>query len=314
MAPLTGKVVVITGSTRGFGRVLAEQVADRGARVVVSGPWPEEAEKQAAALRERGIEALAAPGDVTDQAQVEALADAAVAAYGRIDIWVNNAAAATPVGRAFDIDPAEFRRAVSVNVLGTYYGARAAGIRMLAGSGGVIVNMLGRGDNTGPTPYTSPYGATKAWVRGFTRTLQKEYEKTSVRVVGFNPGMMLTDMLLNPHVVGDEGERAMKPFAVVTRIFADPPEVAAAELVAVLERDRPPRAVNRLGPAGATRHLARTAVRAITRRGAAIPALKVERLAVHGTTGAGSSILGDKGVDPAITGEPPEEQPALPAQ
>ena len=69
---------------------------------------------------------MVAPGDVTDPAQVEGLAAAAVEAFGRLDIWVNNAAAATPVGRSFDLDPAEFERSIAVNVLGTYYGSRAA--------------------------------------------------------------------------------------------------------------------------------------------------------------------------------------------
>ena len=263
MTSLAGRVVVVTGCTRGFGRVLVEEVAARGARVVVSGPWPQEAQQFADELRARGVEAVAAPGDVTDPDQVEALADAALAAYGRIDVWVNNAAAATSVGRAFDLEPAEFRRAVSVNVLGTYYGARAAGTRMLAGAGGVIVNLLGRGDNTGPTPYTSPYGATKAWVRGFTRTLQKEYADTAVRVVGFNPGMMLTEKLLDARAVGAAGERMMKPFAKVQEVFADPPEVAAGRLLDVLEKDRLPKKVNLLGPAGAGKHAARYAVRKV---------------------------------------------------
>lgn len=264
MSPLAGRVVVITGCTRGFGRVLAGLVAERGGRVVVSGPWTDEAEEQAAELRERGAAAVATTCDVTDAAQVEALADLAVATYGRIDVWVNNAAASNPVGRAFDLDPAEFRRALEVNALGTFHGTRAAMTRM-AGAGGLVVNILGRGDNAGPTPFTTAYGATKAWVAGFTSSVRKEYADSGVHVVGFNPGMMLTEKLTGARAVGEAGERMMKPFAKVQEVFADPPEVAARRLVAVLEKDRPPKQVNLLGPVGASRHAARYAVRRVRR-------------------------------------------------
>jgi NAD(P)-dependent dehydrogenase (short-subunit alcohol dehydrogenase family) len=246
---------------------------------VVSSPWLEESEQFAAELRERGAEAVAAPGDVTDAAQVEGLAAAAVEAFGRLDIWVNNAAASTPVGRSFDLDPAEFERSIAVNVLGTYYGSRAAMARMLAqGGSGVLVNLLGRGDDVRATPHTSPYGASKAWARSFTRSLQAEYRDTGIRIVGFNPGMMLTDMLMAPRVVGEEGERAMGPYPTITRIFGEPPEVAAAALVDALDRPSPPKSLRLLGPAGIAKHVAGAAGRAVTGRLPKPPAIQVERL------------------------------------
>lgn len=262
MGSLSGKVVVVTGCTRGFGRVLVEVLAGRGARLVISGPWSDEAEEQAADLRARGIDAVATGCDVTDAVEVEALADLAVATWGRVDVWVNNAAASNPVGRAFDLEPGEFRRAIEVNALGTYHGTRAAVTRM-AGTGGVVVNILGRGDNAGATPYTTAYGATKAWVAGFTASVRKEYADAGVHLVGFNPGMMLTEKLTGAHAVGEAGERMMKPFAKVQEVFADPPEVAAERLVAVLEKDRPPAKVNLLGPVGAGRHAVRYAGRKV---------------------------------------------------
>jgi len=276
---LSGSSVVVTGCTRGFGRVLVGRLADRGARAVVSSPWPEESEQFAAELRERGAEAVVASGDVTDPAQVEGLAEAAVEAFGRLDIWVNNAAAATPVGRSFDLDPAEFERSIAVNVLGTYYGSRAAVTRMLAqGGSGVLVNLLGRGDDVRATPHTSPYGASKAWTRSFTRSLQVEYRDTGIRIVGFNPGMMLTDMLLAPRVIGEEGERAMRPYPTITRIFGEPPDVAAAALVDALDRPSPPKSLRLLGPAGIAKHVAGAAGRAVTGRLPEPPAIRAERL------------------------------------
>jgi NAD(P)-dependent dehydrogenase (short-subunit alcohol dehydrogenase family) len=275
---LTGRSVVVTGCTRGFGRVLVETLADRGARVVVSGPWPDESEQVATELRAGGGHAVAAPGDVTDPDQVVGLARTAVERFGALDIWINNAALATPVGRAFDLDPSWFERSVAVNVLGTFHGARAAADVMLPAGRGVIVNLLGRGDDVRPTPHTSPYGASKAWARSFTRSLQKEYDGTGVHVMGFNPGMMLTDMLLAPQVVGAEGEAAMRPYGTITRIFGDPPEVAAAALVRALERPTPPASLRLLGPAGIARHVARAAGRGITRRPSTAPAPRPQRI------------------------------------
>ena len=275
---LTGRSVVVTGCTQGFGRVLVDHLVARGARVVVSGPQVAQADEVAALLRSQGAQAVAAPGDVTDPQQVEGLARTAVESFGSLDVWVNNAALATPVGRAFDLDPSWFERSVAVNVLGTFHGTRAAAAVMVPAGHGVIVNMLGRGDNARATPHTSPYGASKAWSRSFTRSLQKEYAGTGVQVIGFNPGMMLTDMLLAPQVVGDEGEAAMRPYATITRLFGDPPEVAADALVRALERQTPPSSLRLLGPAGLARHAARAAGRTITRRSTPAPAPEPHRI------------------------------------
>ncbi len=275
---LTGQVAVVTGCTRGFGRVLVTMLADHGARVVVSGPWLSESEELAGELRGRGAAAVAAPGDVTDPAQVAGLADVAIERFGRLDVWVNNAALATPVGRSFDLDPSWFERSLQVNVLGTLHGSRVAAAAMLPRGGGVIVNLLGRGDDARPTPHTSPYGASKAWVRSFTRSLQREYRDSGLVVMGFNPGMMLTDMLLEPQVVGDAGAAAMKPYGVVTRIFGDPPDVAAAALVRALSRPSPPSSLRLLGTGGMARHVARAAGRAVSRSGPDVPAPSPRRI------------------------------------
>ena len=275
---LTGRTAVVTGCTRGFGRVLVSMLADRGVRVVVSGPWAEESDQLAADLRAGGASAVAAPGDVAEPDEVAALADVAIREFGGLDLWVNNAALATPVGRAFDLDASWFERSTRINVLGTYHGARAAAAAMIPRGGGVIVNMLGRGDDVRPTPLTSPYGASKAWVRSFTRSLQREYRDSGLTVIGFNPGMMLTDMLLVPQVVGEEGEAAMRPYGAVTRIFGDPPEVAAAALVRALERPRPPSSLRLLGPVGVATHAARAAGRAVTRSTSAVPTPRPQRI------------------------------------
>jgi hypothetical protein len=90
--------------------------------------------------------------------------------------------------------------------------------------------------------------------------------------------MMLTDMLMAPRVVGEGGEQAMRAYPTITRIFGEPPEVAAAALVAALERPDPPKSLRLLGPAGIAKHVAGAAGRAVTGRLPEAPEFRIERL------------------------------------
>ena len=162
-----------------------------GARVVVSGPVLGR-ERGAAPPNScaAGHDAVWSRGDVTVADDVRALARTAVDAFGEIDVWINNAAYETPsMARVLDFDR---RRSGSappqVNVLGTGRCTLAALERMLAQGHGTIVNVTGRGDDVRPTKFSAPYGASKAWMRAFTRTLRSEYAGSGVNLVGVQPG------------------------------------------------------------------------------------------------------------------------------
>jgi NAD(P)-dependent dehydrogenase (short-subunit alcohol dehydrogenase family) len=231
---LDGEVVVVTGCTRGFGRVLVSDLARAGARVVVSSPFKDENEELVEEFTRAGLVAIAAPGDVTDRDQMRALAAAAADEFGRLDVWVNNAAYETPgMSKSLDFGDEIFDAVNSVNVVGTYNGTMAALRVMLEQGDGTIINVTGRGDDLRPAMYTNPYGASKAWIRSFTRTLRNEYGKQGVNIVGFNPGVMNTERMdrAEAEQLHEIDPRLEKIYPVVMRVLGDPPQVASARLV-----------------------------------------------------------------------------------
>lgn len=231
MNSLKNKIVVITGATRGFGYAIAEAMLKAGATVVISGRKPEALEKALNGLQAWGP-VSGEICDVREEAQAYALARAAVARHSRMDIWVNNAGYSAAAGMVLDMDPAEALDMFKVNALGTLYGARAA----VEHGAKVLVNLYGAGSNGKASSPTGLYAASKAWVTSFTRTLAKEMAATGLQILAFNPGMMLTDMLTRPVVVGERGREMMKHYGFVLRFLARSPQQSAQELVQVLSR------------------------------------------------------------------------------
>jgi NAD(P)-dependent dehydrogenase (short-subunit alcohol dehydrogenase family) len=160
---------------------------------------------------------------------VEALAEHAVAAFGRIDIWVNNAGEAGPNGPTMATAPAAFEQVVNTNILGTYYGSHAAMRRFLDQGSGKLINLLGRGWK-GPVPWQNAYSASKAWVRSFTLALAAETKGSDVGVFAFNPGMVLTELLTDVEVI-EGSEAQLQRFPTIVRMWAKPPAVPAAKAV-----------------------------------------------------------------------------------
>ncbi len=237
---LQNKVVVITGSTRGFGRALARALLARGATVVVSGRQQETVNATVAQLAPHGTVAGIAC-DVSIAAQVHALTTATLTRFGRIDIWVNNAGITAPPGGVLDFPPATAEHIWRVNALGTLHGTQAAvAVMKHQPEGGTIVNLYGRGSDGRPGSPTGLYAASKAWITSFTRTLAQEYRHLPIRFIGFSPGMMTTDMLQVHEVVGEQAAARLRNLPRVLAALATPPEVPAEALVRLLERNHKP--------------------------------------------------------------------------
>jgi NAD(P)-dependent dehydrogenase (short-subunit alcohol dehydrogenase family) len=233
------KVVVITGSTSGFGRAIAEAMLRAGATVVVSGRSKAPLQKAVQALRPLGT-VVGFLCDVRREHQVYALARQAVRKFGRIDIWINNAGFSASAGRIIDTPPAQVIDMFHANDMGTLHGTRAALHYMLPRKAGTLVNIYGAGSFLRPASPTALYGATKAWVASFTRSLSKELAGSGLQLVGFSPGMLLTDMLSSPTVLGDPGREMMKNYAFVLRLLASSPQKAAERLVRSLASNHRP--------------------------------------------------------------------------
>ncbi len=193
---LNGKVVIVTGSTRGIGRSIASACIAQGAKVFVSSRRGEAVEGTLAELTAEGADVAGCTCDVADAKQVEALREAALARFGAIDAWVNNAGISQGYRPLDELGYDELGEIVRINLLGHMNGARAI-LPHFREHGGVLMNMAGRGYKGEATPHTAAYAATKAAVASLTRSLAAESEGSKATVVGFVPGMVATDFYVD---------------------------------------------------------------------------------------------------------------------
>lgn len=210
--------VVITGSTRGLGWGLAEELLARDCAVVICGRSQESVAAVVAELGERfgASRVHGQAGDVTSLTQVEALWEGAAARFGGVDIWVNNAGISHAMQPLWELPPDEVEGVWRVNVLGTYYGCRVAMAGMLAQGQGWIYNVEGFG-STGRLRWgLGAYGTSKAAVAYFTRALAAEAQETPVRVASLSPGMVMTDLVLGELAKDPERlERSRRIFNII---------------------------------------------------------------------------------------------------
>ncbi len=283
MGVLDGKVAVITGSSHGLGLAIAEAYAREGAAVVLAARSIDSLNKAIDNLKRQGAQASGLPTDVGDLQQVVALADHAVQSFGRIDIWVNNAGIGGVYGPTASIDPSLFERVIRTNIFGGYYGSLVALQHFLAqGTGGKLINMLGRGDRY-PVKYQSAYASSKTWVRSFTLALAKEYAGTGIGIYALNPGLMNTELLHKVETVKGY-EKKLKPLSAVIRLWAEPLSVPAEKAVWLASSATDKKTgldIQVLGTTGLVKGLLRELRRIITRRPAPDTSLDITSIAPY---------------------------------
>jgi NAD(P)-dependent dehydrogenase (short-subunit alcohol dehydrogenase family) len=180
MDDLRGKVAVVTGGAGGIGRALVDRFAAEGMRLVVADVEEAVLEKTVAALREQGAEAVGVPTDVSSFESVEALAEAAYAAYGAVHVLCNNAGVGPPGGLVWESTPNDWRWTFGVNVFGVAHGIQAFVPRMLAsGEEGIVINTSSPDGPIAPMPQASVYAATKCAVTCVTECLAAQLEAES---------------------------------------------------------------------------------------------------------------------------------------
>ena len=226
---LIGKVIVITGSTRGLGLAIAQACSAAGAAVVVSSRRADAVTATVDAIRAAGGQAAGAACDVGDLAQVVALRELALASFGGLDVWVNNAGISGVYGPTLDVPVSAFENVLRTNMLGTYYGSIVALQHFVDQGQGKLINMLGAGDR-GVRPLQNAYGTSKVWVGSFTKTLAKEYRTSGAEIIAYNPGLVITELLSEVDVVPGY-EKTVQPLKTVVQLWGNPPAVPAQRVV-----------------------------------------------------------------------------------
>lgn len=184
------KVVFITGASRGIGAAAGRAFADAGAKVVLAA----RSEGEITALADEiGENALAVTCDVADYQNVEAAMAQAVAAFGAIDVLINNAGTIDPIGHLGGGDVAEWHRAIDVNLKGVFNGMQVAMPSMIERGAGTIINISSGAAHNAIEGW-SAYCSSKAGVYMLTRCADNELRGKGIRVLGLSPGTVATDM------------------------------------------------------------------------------------------------------------------------
>lgn len=187
---MTDKVVLVTGASRGIGAATVEVFVEAGARVAMVA----RSEEPLLALAETyGDRVMACPADIADVAQVQAIIDTVTAAWGPVDVLINNAGVIEPIARMDLADPTGWSQVIDINLKGVFYAMNAVLPAMAArGSGNILT--ISSGAAHGPVEGWSHYCASKAAVAMLTRCVDKEYGAQGIRAMGLSPGTVATRM------------------------------------------------------------------------------------------------------------------------
>jgi NAD(P)-dependent dehydrogenase (short-subunit alcohol dehydrogenase family) len=195
MGLLEGKSALVTGGTSGIGRAVAIGLAQQGARIALCGRRAEAGEAVVSEIEQAGGEAMFVRTDVSRAAEVEALVEATVARFGRLDIAFNNAGIFEGYGLLADLTEEQYEHMFDANVRSTFLCLKHEIARMLAqGGGGSIINNASVQSHLA-LGWSGHYTACKHAILGYTRAAAVDYAKDNIRVNAISPGIVLTPMM-----------------------------------------------------------------------------------------------------------------------
>src|SRR5437899_1286136 len=225
---LSGKVAIVTGSSRGIGRAIAEAFAEAGARVVISSRNQEPCDEVAAAIRAKGGEAIAVTARISDKAQLENLVAKTREAWGRIDILVCNAAVNPHYGSLEELTDEVFERMMVNNVLSNLWLSRMVAPDMRERRDGAIIFIISTAALRAST-MLGMYGVTKAADYALCRNLAAEWGPDNVRVNCIAPSVVTTQFA---RVLYEDPERrAAREAGTLLRRLAEPEDLAGVALM-----------------------------------------------------------------------------------
>lgn len=232
---LSGKVVLVTGGSRGLGLVLARQLAAKGARLAICARTPEQLGQAHVELESLGAEVMSMTVDVTDQRQVQAMIIDILEHYGRLDVLINNAGI-IQVGPQENMGVNEYEQAMKANFWSALYTMLAVIPYFKEQGGGKIVNVTSIGGKIA-VPHLLPYTASKFALVGLSEGMHAELKKDNIVVTTVVPNLMRTGSPRNVTVKGDhEAEYAWFKLSDSSPLLSQSAESAATEIIYALEQ------------------------------------------------------------------------------
>jgi len=232
---LNGKVVLVTGGSRGLGLVLARQLAAKGARLAICARTPEQLGQAHLELEGLGAEVISMTVDVTDQCQVQAMIIDVLEHYGRLDVLINNAGL-IQVGPQENMGVNEYEQAMKANFWSALYTMMAVIPYFKEQGGGRIVNVTSIGGKIA-VPHLLPYTASKFALVGLSEGMNAELKKDNILVTTVVPNLMRTGSPVNATIKGDhEAEYAWFKIADSSPLLSQSAETAAKEIIQAIEQ------------------------------------------------------------------------------
>jgi len=230
---LKDKVAIVTGGNSGIGMAIVLALAEEGANIVIDYvAHPEATEELEQRVHALGDQAIGVQADVSKVAELQKLVDAAVKAFGKLDIMVNNAGVETRTS-VLDTTEDQYQKVLDINLKSAFFGTQIAAKQMIAqGGGGRIINITSVHEDW-PMPGNTPYCLSKGGMRMLTRTAGVELAPHGVLVVGVGPGAV--DTPINAATEADPAAMKRLDAAIPIGRMADPGEIGS--VVAFLAGD-----------------------------------------------------------------------------
>jgi 3-oxoacyl-[acyl-carrier protein] reductase len=206
---LKGKVALITGAGKGIGRSTAIELAKEGVNIGLIARTEADLKAVASELEAFDVQVAYATADVSSMEEVNAAIEHLHTKLGATDILINNAGIGK-FGSFLELDPAEWKQIIDVNLMGVYYVTRAVLPQLIEKNGGDIINISSTAGQKG-APVTSAYSASKFGVLGLTESLALEVRKHNIRVTALTPSTVATELAYKENLTDGNPDKVMQP-------------------------------------------------------------------------------------------------------